>query len=168
MAWLWIFAFTSVKMKAFAVFTVLTYTRKTLDCKVASATGSGHWPRPLTPATGSGRWLRPLAPAAGSGHWLRPQAPATGSGHWLRPLAPATGSGHWLRPLAPATGSGHWLLSWLLKMPGISGLRSITPRRLYPGNTSWRGRLGTVYLLIKIAYFVTKVTNIFDIKMSWS
>ncbi len=36
-----------------------------------------------------------------------------------------------------------------------------------PGNTNWRERLSTVDLLDKVACFVTKVINIFDIKTSW-
>ncbi len=35
------------------------------------------------------------------------------------------------------------------------------------GNPNWRGRLITIYLLIKIACFVKKVNNIFSIKSSW-
>jgi hypothetical protein len=34
------------------------------------------------------------------------------------------------------------------------------------GNTNYRGRLSTVYLLVKVACFVTKIKNIFNIKMT--
>jgi hypothetical protein len=36
------------------------------------------------------------------------------------------------------------------------------------GNTNWGGRLSTVDQLIKVACFVKKVNNIFNIKRNWS
>ena len=39
---------------------------------------------------------------------------------------------------------------------------------VYPGNTNYGGRIGTVYLLIKIACFVKDVNNIFNIKRNLS
>ncbi len=38
--------------------------------------------------------------------------------------------------------------------------------RVNPGNTNLRGKLSTVDLLIKVACFVTKVNDIFNIKRS--
>ncbi len=46
--------------------------------------------------------------------------------------------------------------------------RAGTNTLISPGNTYWRGRLGTVDLLTKVDCLVKKVNNIFSIKMSWS
>ncbi len=44
-------------------------------------------------------------------------------------------------------------------------LEELSPGILFRGNTTWRGgSLSTVDLLIKVAYFVTKVKNICNIK----
>jgi len=39
-------------------------------------------------------------------------------------------------------------------------------KAIKPGNTNWGGRLSTVDLLIKVACFVKKVNNIFNVKRS--
>jgi len=39
---------------------------------------------------------------------------------------------------------------------------------LCPGNTNWRGWLGTVGLLIKVAGFVKKKVMLANIKSTWS
>ncbi len=49
----------------------------------------------------------------------------------------------------------------LIKYKGIKNVELMG----IPGNTNERGRLSTVYLLIKVACFVTKVNNIFSIKI---
>ncbi len=51
-------------------------------------------------------------------------------------------------------------------LPVLSVLRVGLQMMGLPGNTNYGGRLSTVDLLIKVACFVKKENNIFNIKMS--
>jgi hypothetical protein len=49
-----------------------------------------------------------------------------------------------------------------------NGHPHLSKLRPQSGNPYWRGRLSTIDLLIKVAYFVKKKKNIFIIKKCWS
>jgi hypothetical protein len=55
-------------------------------------------------------------------------------------------------------------LFWLLQNQNDSGAKAWIVK---PGNTNWSGRLSPVHLLIKVACFVIRVKDIFNLKSSW-